>query len=151
MYQAATQRLANWLSLWYIFHIGKLHHNFLLICKIVSFSNSSYIANYQKISSQFGTIGKNHIQSSSSFSQNCSFCLLWIWYFPNELYHESHYRTSVLFLFAIHLPPVEDEEFLLKWKTEFRFWTKCKSKFHIGRSYFCTHICHIVFDNHYSV
>ena len=34
-------------------------------------------------------------------------------YFPNELYHESHYRTSVLFLFAIHLPPVEDEEFLL--------------------------------------
>ena len=113
MYQAATQRLANWLSLWYIFHIGKLHHNFLLICKIVSFSNSSYIANYQKISSQFGTIGKNHIQSSSSFSQNCSFCLLWIWYFPNELYHESHYRTSVLFLFAIHLPPVEDEEFLL--------------------------------------
>ena len=39
----------------------------------------------------------------------------------------------------------------LKWKTKFRFWTKCKSKFHIGRSYFCTHICHIVFDNHYSV
>ena len=34
-------------------------------------------------------------------------------YFPNELYHESHYRTSVLFLFAIHLPPVEDGELLL--------------------------------------
>ena len=95
MYQAATQRLANWLSLWYIFHIGKLHHNFLLICKIVSFSNSSYIANYQKISSQFGTIGKNHIQSSSSFSQNCSFCLLWIWYFPNELYHMQIEFTNI--------------------------------------------------------
>ena len=79
----------------YIFHIGKLHHNFLLICKIVSFSNSSYIANYQKISSQFGTIGKNHIQSSSSFSQNCSFCLLWIWYFPNELYHMQIEFTNI--------------------------------------------------------
>ena len=32
--------------------------------------------NYQKISSQFGTIGKNHIQSSSNSSQNCSFYLL---------------------------------------------------------------------------
>mgnify|MGYP003285266570 CR=1 FL=1 len=116
MYQAATQRLANWLSLWYIFHIGKLHHNFLLICKIVSFSNSSYIANYQKISSQFGTIGKNHIQSSSSFSQNCSFCLLWIWYFPTFLmnYTMNHItEQAFFFLFAIHLPPVEDGEFLL--------------------------------------
>lgn len=25
---------------------------------------------------RLGTIGKNHIQSSSGFSQNCSFCLL---------------------------------------------------------------------------
>ena len=41
------------------------------------------------------SIGKNHIQSSSSFSQNCSFCLLWIWYFPNELYHMQIEFTNI--------------------------------------------------------
>jgi len=29
--------------------------------------------------SHLGTIRKNHIQSSSNFSQNCSFCMFWIW------------------------------------------------------------------------
>ena len=67
------------------------------------------------------------------------------------LYHGIRYRTSVLFIFVQFISHLQKKEKLLKWKTKFRFWTKCKSKFHIGRSYFCTHICHIVFDNHYSV
>ena len=65
------------------------------------------------------------------------------------LYHGIRYRTSVLFIFVQFISHLQRKE-KLKWKTKFRFWTKCKSKFHIGRSYFCTHICHIVFDNHYS-
>ena len=55
------------------------------------------------------------------------------------------------FLFFCNSSPTCRGKRILKWKTKFQFWTKCKSKFHIGRSYFCTHICHIVFDNHYSV
>ena len=73
-------------------------------CQLFCFSMESHFLDYIliKANSIFhlyrlpdNSIGKNHIQSSSSFSQNCSFCLLWIWYFPNELYHMQIEFTNI--------------------------------------------------------
>ena len=47
------------------------------------------------VSPRLGTILKNHIQSNSVIFQSCSFCLLWIWYFPNELYHMQIEFTNI--------------------------------------------------------